>query len=153
MLECGRAGADIFAADGQTFLYPTYIQEFMGDIFSLGFGPFRCMFITAYTITIFLGQIWIYWVNIECVGSKNEYLRSKLNILGQNWVLWVKKLISWVKNEYIVSKMTILGQENAFSFLEINCNSVKKFVNNLWTPMFVFLHFTQFTSQIVQFYF
>jgi urocanate hydratase len=44
MLEAGRASADIFAdaaAAAGAFRYPTYIQEFMGDIFSLGFGPFR----------------------------------------------------------------------------------------------------------------
>ena len=44
MLEAGRASADIFAGGasaGGAFRYPTYIQEFMGDIFSLGFGPFR----------------------------------------------------------------------------------------------------------------
>jgi urocanate hydratase len=55
MLEAGRAGASIFAdnsdassssssssSDGrQKFRYPSYVEEFMGDVFSLGFGPFR----------------------------------------------------------------------------------------------------------------
>lgn len=31
------------SAPGQ-FKYPTYFEEFMGDIFSMGFGPFRCLF-------------------------------------------------------------------------------------------------------------
>eukprot|EP01116_Phalansterium_solitarium_P000980 TRINITY_DN10798_c0_g1_i1.p1 TRINITY_DN10798_c0_g1~~TRINITY_DN10798_c0_g1_i1.p1 ORF type:complete len:695 (-),score=162.54 TRINITY_DN10798_c0_g1_i1:65-2149(-) len=41
LLEASRAGADIFSADGRTFRYPSYVQDIMGDIFSLGFGPFR----------------------------------------------------------------------------------------------------------------
>ncbi|KAH3761857.1 urocanate hydratase [Pelomyxa schiedti] len=40
LLESKRAGADILKADG-TFKYPSYVQDIMGDIFSLGFGPFR----------------------------------------------------------------------------------------------------------------
>jgi len=40
-LECGRAGADVMNADGDGFKYPSYVQDIMGDIFSLGFGPFR----------------------------------------------------------------------------------------------------------------
>jgi len=66
LLEAARAGADILAdsttspaeaasesSESETktnkkidetklvFKYPSYVQEFMGDIFSLGFGPFR----------------------------------------------------------------------------------------------------------------
>ncbi|EDV23720.1 uncharacterized protein TRIADDRAFT_36098 [Trichoplax adhaerens] len=42
LLEAGRAGADVFKefSEGK-YKYPTYIQDIMGDIFSLGFGPFR----------------------------------------------------------------------------------------------------------------
>lgn len=40
LLQSGRAGADIFKPDGK-FLYPSYVEDIMGDIFSLGFGPFR----------------------------------------------------------------------------------------------------------------
>ncbi|XP_076046199.1 urocanate hydratase-like [Oratosquilla oratoria] len=44
LLEAGRAGADVRVA-GETnelkFRYPSYVQDIMGDIFSLGFGPFR----------------------------------------------------------------------------------------------------------------
>lgn len=40
MLQASRAKADILKSDG-SFKYPSYIQEFVGDIFSLGFGPFR----------------------------------------------------------------------------------------------------------------
>ncbi|XP_046840501.1 urocanate hydratase-like [Xenia sp. Carnegie-2017] len=40
LLEARRAGADVVKKDG-TFRYPSYVQDIMGDIFSLGFGPFR----------------------------------------------------------------------------------------------------------------
>lgn len=44
LLEARRAGADVGAVDGGDdikFRYPSYVQDIMGDIFSLGFGPFR----------------------------------------------------------------------------------------------------------------
>ena len=41
LLEAGRAGADIFKADG-TYIYPSYVQDIMGPMcFDYGFGPFR----------------------------------------------------------------------------------------------------------------
>ncbi|XP_003383059.1 PREDICTED: urocanate hydratase [Amphimedon queenslandica] len=40
LLESGRAGADIKKENGE-YKYPSYVQDIMGDIFSLGFGPFR----------------------------------------------------------------------------------------------------------------
>ena len=49
LLEASRAGADVGAkqtpSGSMTFRYPSYVQDIMGDIFSLGFGPFRwvCM--------------------------------------------------------------------------------------------------------------
>lgn len=42
LLEASRAKADILTPDGKAFRYPSYVQDIMGDIFSLGFGPFRC---------------------------------------------------------------------------------------------------------------
>lgn len=42
LLEAGRAGADIFRDEAKSkFKYPSYVEDIMGDIFSLGFGPFR----------------------------------------------------------------------------------------------------------------
>ncbi|EGC35480.1 hypothetical protein DICPUDRAFT_47700 [Dictyostelium purpureum] len=43
LLEASRANADIIKpnSEGKEFLYPSYVQDIMGDIFSLGFGPFR----------------------------------------------------------------------------------------------------------------
>lgn len=41
LLESGRAGADVFRADG-LFSYPSYVQDIMGPMcFDYGFGPFR----------------------------------------------------------------------------------------------------------------
>jgi len=33
----------------QQFRYPSYVQHIMGDIFSLGFGPFRFILIACYS--------------------------------------------------------------------------------------------------------
>ena len=44
MYTCLVLGADISASDASSnnsFRYPSYVQHIMGDIFSLGFGPFR----------------------------------------------------------------------------------------------------------------
>lgn len=42
LLEASRAGADVMAADGVNFKYPSYVQDIMGPLcFDYGFGPFR----------------------------------------------------------------------------------------------------------------
>jgi len=42
LLEASRAGADIMAANGIDFKYPSYVQDIMGPMcFDYGFGPFR----------------------------------------------------------------------------------------------------------------
>uniref|UniRef100_A0A8B9RFM5 Urocanate hydratase n=1 Tax=Astyanax mexicanus TaxID=7994 RepID=A0A8B9RFM5_ASTMX len=43
LLEAKRAGAEVekSGAGATEFKYPSYVQHIMGDIFSLGFGPFR----------------------------------------------------------------------------------------------------------------
>ncbi|XP_064422410.1 urocanate hydratase [Latimeria chalumnae] len=43
LLEAKRAGSDVEKSGGgkTEFKYPSYVQHIMGDIFSLGFGPFR----------------------------------------------------------------------------------------------------------------
>lgn len=42
LLEASRAGADVMAADGIGFRYPSYVEDIMGPMcFDLGFGPFR----------------------------------------------------------------------------------------------------------------
>lgn len=46
LAEASRAGAEVWAPEDKVrslnhFRYPSYVQDIMGDIFSLGFGPFR----------------------------------------------------------------------------------------------------------------
>jgi len=42
LLECSRAGADVFAPNGIDFRYPSYVQDILGPMcFDYGFGPFR----------------------------------------------------------------------------------------------------------------
>jgi urocanate hydratase len=42
LLESSRAGADIMAANGIDFKYPSYVQDILGPMcFDFGFGPFR----------------------------------------------------------------------------------------------------------------
>ncbi len=45
LLECSRAGADVFSENptlGREFKYPSYVQDIMGPMcFDYGFGPFR----------------------------------------------------------------------------------------------------------------
>lgn len=41
LLEASRAKAEVMSEDGYDFRYPSYFEDIMGDIFSLGFGPFR----------------------------------------------------------------------------------------------------------------
>jgi len=44
LLEAQRAGAQVYDPEdtlGTKFKYPSYVQDIMGDIFSMGFGPFR----------------------------------------------------------------------------------------------------------------
>lgn len=42
LLEASRAGANVMAANGIDFKYPSYVQDIMGPMcFDYGFGPFR----------------------------------------------------------------------------------------------------------------
>lgn len=42
LLECSRAGADVMAANGVDFKYPSYVEDILGPMcFDYGFGPFR----------------------------------------------------------------------------------------------------------------
>jgi urocanate hydratase len=42
LLEASRAGAEVMAANGVDFRYPSYVQDILGPLyFDYGFGPFR----------------------------------------------------------------------------------------------------------------
>ena len=52
-----HVGADVLMTDEsgiKQFRYPSYVQHIMGDIFSLGFGPFRYYSLTQLTKLIYL---------------------------------------------------------------------------------------------------
>ena len=50
LLEASRAGADVMAADGINFKYPSYVQDIMGPMcFDYGFGPFRWVCVSGET--------------------------------------------------------------------------------------------------------
>ncbi len=49
LLEASRAGADILKANGEDFIYPSYVQDIMGPMcFDYGFGPFRWVCASGY---------------------------------------------------------------------------------------------------------
>ena len=58
--QASRAGAEVTKSDG-SFIYPTYVQLTIGNVFSLGFGPFR-------------------WV---CTSGKEEDLRKTDEIAAE----------------------------------------------------------------------
>ena len=72
LLEASRAGADVGDGgdDGKTFRYPSYVQDIMGDIFSLGFGPFR-------------------WV---CTSGNSNDLRKPTRLQKKSWLALRKML-------------------------------------------------------------
>ena len=42
LLEASRAGAELLLANGEDFIYPSYVQDILGPMcFDFGFGPFR----------------------------------------------------------------------------------------------------------------
>ena len=62
LLEASRAGADVMAANGRDFRYPSYVEDIMGPMcFDYGFGPFR-------------------WV---CASGDPEDLRTSDRIAGE----------------------------------------------------------------------
>ncbi|CAJ0587344.1 unnamed protein product, partial [Mesorhabditis spiculigera] len=90
LVECQRAGVSMLkdgARDDKDFRYPSYFQDIMGDIFSMGFGPFR-------------------WV---CTSGKPEDLRETDRIA----CLVTDELLKgdapeWVKQQYIDNRKWIV---------------------------------------------
>ncbi|KAL6739024.1 hypothetical protein Aduo_012517 [Ancylostoma duodenale] len=91
LVECQRAGANMRhpkAKDDKTFRYPSYMQDIMGDIFSMGFGPFR-------------------WV---CTSQKPEDLQQTDNIACEViQELMKNKVPEHVKQQYFDNKKWIEG--------------------------------------------
>lgn len=83
LLEAHRAGADVLKPEATAvndFKFPSYVQHIMGDIFSLGFGPFR-------------------WV---CTSGKHEDLRKTDKIAEEIFerVVNDKKVSEEVRQQY-----------------------------------------------------
>lgn len=72
MLEASRAGADILATSESGFRYPSYVEDIMGDIFSLGFGPFRWVCTSADQQDLLTADAIAEEVMTRC---RKEYLR------------------------------------------------------------------------------
>ncbi|KAK6747280.1 hypothetical protein RB195_000471 [Necator americanus] len=91
LVECQRAGANMRhpqAKDDKTFRYPSYMQDIMGDIFSMGFGPFR-------------------WV---CTSQKSEDLEKTDKIACEVIrKLMEKKVPEHVRQQYLDNKKWIEG--------------------------------------------
>ncbi|CAD5221533.1 unnamed protein product [Bursaphelenchus okinawaensis] len=92
LVECYRAGAKILAEnakDDKSFKYPSYMQDIMGDIFSLGFGPFR-------------------WV---CTSGLPEDLAITDKIACEviDWLAAGKHVNPFTKQQYIDNKRWIEG--------------------------------------------
>ena len=92
LLEASRAGADVMAADGITFRYPSYVQDIMGPMFfDFGFGPFR-------------------WV---CTSGKAEDLEITDNIAAEILDELMAKSPSEIKSQMADNIQWIRGaQEN-----------------------------------------
>ncbi|CAJ0936282.1 unnamed protein product, partial [Mesorhabditis belari] len=90
LVECQRAGVEMLkenAKDDKDFRYPSYFQDIMGDIFSMGFGPFR-------------------WV---CTSGTPEDLKESDKIACQV----INKLLKgdmpeWVKQQYVDNRKWIV---------------------------------------------
>ncbi|RWS03308.1 urocanate hydratase-like isoform X1 [Dinothrombium tinctorium] len=83
LLEAYRAGANVGAQhteQGLNFKYPSYVQHIMGDIFSMGFGPFR-------------------WVCTSC-DSNDLHETDAIACSVFEKILTRKNLPEYVRNQY-----------------------------------------------------
>ena len=111
LLEAARAGADVLSVSSSSsslgenmseqpeleavkdrnlmFRYPSYVQDIMGDIFSLGFGPFR-------------------WV---CTSGDPEDLRTTDKIAAQ--------VLTAIKEEYLVETSGQQAGQSSYAKLAV----------------------------------
>ena len=54
---------------GTQFKYPSYVQHIMGDIFSLGFGPFRYIYVVDTSSYMYM------WLN-GVTSENSQVMRS-----------------------------------------------------------------------------
>ncbi len=88
LLEAGRAGADVFSSDGNTYRYPSYVEDIMGPLcFDLGFGPFR------WVVTSGLDE------DLKVTDRiASEVLSSMLNDSDTFTIQQISDNLHWIKN-------------------------------------------------------
>eukprot|EP00658_Telonema_sp_P-2_P036554 TRINITY_DN26415_c0_g1_i5.p1 TRINITY_DN26415_c0_g1~~TRINITY_DN26415_c0_g1_i5.p1 ORF type:complete len:575 (+),score=135.15 TRINITY_DN26415_c0_g1_i5:232-1956(+) len=102
LLEAGRAGADVWVNpenQNQGFKYPTYVQDIMGDIFSLGFGPFRWVCASNQEQDLVLTDEIAQEELQKCVGSSSNEVIQQL----KDNILWISKAH---ENEMVVGSQS-----------------------------------------------
>jgi urocanate hydratase len=103
LLEASRAGADVRAANGVDFRYPSYVQDIMGPMcFDFGFGPFRWVCASGKDADLDLTDSLAYGVLLDMLKTAPSEIHSQL----QDNINWIK---SAKKNNLVVgSKARIL---------------------------------------------
>ncbi|KAI6176134.1 Imidazolonepropionate hydrolase [Aphelenchoides bicaudatus] len=95
LYECHRAGAKILApnaSDDKSFIYPSYFQDIMGDIFSMGFGPFRWVCASNLPEDLRLTDKIACEVLEELIADKNVDLDVKKQYTdNKNWIVAADK--------------------------------------------------------------
>lgn len=104
LLEASRAGADVGAEQtpaGLTFRYPSYVQHIMGDIFSLGFGPFRwvCMSQSPNDLRT-TDEIAVHVMQMILDNDKDKELPDNVCSQYQDNIHWIKSCT--VKHDLVV---------------------------------------------------
>jgi urocanate hydratase len=91
LLEASRAGADVMAADGLNFKYPSYVQDIMGPLcFDFGFGPFRWVCTSGNNADLDYTDLLAEKVLLEILATSPSEIHSQLtdNI---EWIRQAKK--------------------------------------------------------------
>merc|ERR1712070_607002 len=88
LLEASRAGAQVWKCpedQAQGFKFPTYVQDIMGDIFSLGFGPFRWVCASNLEEDLVLTDKIAHEQLQQCVADSSDSVVQQLN----DNMLWI----------------------------------------------------------------
>lgn len=103
LLEASRAGADVMNKDEKTkaqrpFSYPSYVQDIMGDIFAMGFGPFRWVCLSndekdlqkTDEIAAKIFEESMQKINSKCGDKRNEFEEFRYQLYSDN-LRWIQK--------------------------------------------------------------
>ena len=126
LLNASRAGAAVFkpnkregSACATDFRYPSYVQDIMGDVFSLGFGPFRWVCTSAdpadLALTDKIAASVIRRQMEQARNSDSEYDKLAMGCYADN-LLWVENA---GHNELVVGSQARILYSNAQGRQEI----------------------------------